>query len=221
MANTESFTLISPVARASFVQLVKPKANISQPGSAPKFSLNLIFDPEDAQIIYAAIMDVATRAFGADAAGMIAREAIKQPLKDGSKPNKKTGLIDPTTNGKYFITAKSNEDRQPICFAQDGGTVLNPSAIYSGCYVRAELNFFSFTMPTASGVSVGANFIQFVKDGEKLAGAPPTVAEGKTKFGAAPGYTGPAAGAGGTAGGLPNFGMGGATAPIGSLGLPS
>lgn len=214
MVERASSVLITPVVRASYVNLAKAKASMGSKDE--KFSLNLIFEPEDAAAVYAEILKVAKAQFGDQAEALFASGGLSQPLKDGSKPNKKTLVVDPTTVGKWVISAKAAADKQPVCVASDGVTALNPAGIYSGCYVRAQISIYTFSMPENQGVAVGVNYVQFVKDGEKLGGGAPTLNEAKSIFGVAPGAA-PAA--------LPNHGFatpGAAVAPTGSLpGLPT
>lgn len=221
MVERASTTFITPVVRASYAQLVTPKASAGSKDE--KFSINLIFEPADASALYAEIVRIATEQFGANAAAMLQSGGLADPMKNGSTPNKKTLVVDPNTAGKYFVTAKAAKDKQPVCIGPDGSTAINPSTIYSGCYVRAQISIYSYKVEVNEGVAIGINYVQFVRDGERLGGGAPSLAEAKNMFGAVPGAGATAApnlGFGGLPGGAPAGVLPGA--PVGSLpGLPA
>ena len=70
----------------------------------------------------------------------------------------------------YIITAKANENRPPLVVDKNLQRILDQTAVYSGCYVRANINFYAYNSNGNKGVACGLNGIQFVRDGEPLGG---------------------------------------------------
>lgn len=48
--------------------------------------------------------------------------------------------------------------------------ITDPLAIYSGCYIRAAVNFYPFNANGNRGIACGLQNIQFWEDGEPLNG---------------------------------------------------
>ena len=46
--------------------------------------------------------------------------------------------------------------------------IENSSEIYSGCYIRASLNFYPYSNQQICGVGCGINNIQKISDGELI-----------------------------------------------------
>lgn len=76
----------------------------------------------------------------------------------------------------YIITAKANENRPPLVVDKNLQRILDQTAVYSGCYVRANINFYAYNSNGNKGVACGLNGIQFVRDGEPLGGVQITAA---------------------------------------------
>ena len=89
---------------------------------------------------------------------------LKLPLRDGDidRPD------DPNYADCYFVNANSKEkpglvDRRRI-------PITDPLELYSGCYVRASINFFAFNTNGNKGVAAGLGNIQKWAEGEPLNG---------------------------------------------------
>lgn len=76
----------------------------------------------------------------------------------------------------YIITAKANENRPPLVVDKNLQRILDQTAVYSGCYVRANINFYAYNSNGNKGVACGLNGIQFARDGEPLGGVQITAA---------------------------------------------
>ncbi|MFR5069176.1 MAG: ssDNA-binding protein [Eubacteriales bacterium] len=46
--------------------------------------------------------------------------------------------------------------------------IINPNSLYSGCYGRADINFFAYNAAGKKGVGCGLNNLQKLEDGEPL-----------------------------------------------------
>lgn len=154
--------------------------------------------------VAAECMKIAVEHWGDKAVDMIKNEIIKNPFKDGDTKdglNQKTGERNPGYAGHKFIRASAGKDRPPQCFGNllgaDGKLVklVDPAALYPGCYVHAVLNAFTWENDLGGrGISFGINMVQFAKDGERI---------------------------GGTGGGDPNSFFGGVQAPAASASKPA
>ena len=82
------------------------------------------------------------------------------------------------------ITASAKQ--QPVIVGLDMQNILNPADVYSGCYIRANINFFAYNSNGNKGVGCGLNAVQKVGDGEPLGGR----VSAEEAFGGANAYTG-------------------------------
>lgn len=87
---------------------------------------------------------------------------IKTPLRDGDieKPNNKF------YENHYFINASSKF--KPGVVDRNLNNISNSSEIYAGCYIRASLNFYSYSNNGICGVGCGINNVQKISDGELI-----------------------------------------------------
>lgn len=72
--------------------------------------------------------------------------------------------------GASFFNA-SNVKKQPGVVGPDGKPLMEPSRLYSGCYVNLDVNFFPYNHPKGGkGIGAGFNNIMLVKEGDRLDG---------------------------------------------------
>jgi len=155
--------VITGKCRASFVHVFEPQ---SVNGSEPKYSISLIIpksDTETLNSIRAAIEEAKQNGATSKWGGKIPPN-LKMPLRDGDvdRPD------DDAYANAYFINANSNE--KPGIVDRKRIPITDPLAIYSGCYVRASINFYPFNSNGNKGISAGLANIQFWCDGEPLNG---------------------------------------------------
>jgi len=155
--------VITGKCRASFVHVFEPQ---SVNGSEPKYSISLIIpksDTETLNSIRAAIEEAKQNGATSKWGGKIPPN-LKMPLRDGDvdRPD------DDAYANAYFINANSNE--KPGIVDRKRIPITDPLAIYSGCYVRASINFYAFNSNGNKGISAGLANIQFWCDGEPLNG---------------------------------------------------
>lgn len=91
------------------------------------------------------------------------KAAIKLPLRDGDIERD-----DEAYKGHYFINANSTTPPQIV--DQNVQPILDQSQVYSGCYARVSINFYAFNSNGNKGIAAGLGNLQFVRDGEPLAG---------------------------------------------------
>ena len=157
-----STKVITGKVRASFVHVFEPQ---SVNGSEPKYSCSFIIPKSDTKTIAAikAAIEQAKQDGVAKFGGKIPPN-MKLPLRDGDidRPD------DPNYADCYFVNANSKErpglvDRRRI-------PITDPLELYSGCYVRASINFYAFNTNGNKGVAAGLGNIQKWAEGEPLNG---------------------------------------------------
>ena len=157
-----STKVITGKVRASFVHVFEPQ---SVNGSEPKYSCSFIIPKSDTETVAAikAAIEQAKQDGIAKFGGKIPPN-LKLPLRDGDidRPD------DPNYADCYFVNANSKEkpglvDRRRI-------PITDPLELYSGCYVRASINFFAFNTNGNKGVAAGLGNIQKWAEGEPLTG---------------------------------------------------
>ena len=79
-------------------------------------------------------------------------------LRDGDEeyPDK------PEYEGMMFIAAKS--DRRPEIVDANRDEIMSDDEFYSGCWGRASVNFYPYTVETNKGVACGLGNLQKTKD---------------------------------------------------------
>lgn len=88
---------------------------------------------------------------------------LKLPLRDGDEERSD----DPAFEDHYFINA--NSMRQPSIVDRSLNPIMSRDEFYSGCYGRASINFYAFSV-SSKGIAAGLNNLQKLEDGEMLAG---------------------------------------------------
>ena len=154
--------VITGKVRASFVHIFEPQ---SINGSEPKYSISLIIPKSDAETISkikAAIEEAKQN--GVPKWGGKIPPNLKTPLRDGDidRPD------DAAYADSYYINATSRE--KPGVVDRKRIPITDPLAIYSGCYVRASVNFYPFNASGNRGIAAGLANVQFWGDGEPLNG---------------------------------------------------
>lgn len=155
------------LVRLSYAKIWKPEAVSDADGAEKKYSTAVLIDKADEatlEKINAAVeqakQDGKTKKWG----GKIPAK-LKLPLRDGDdeKP-------DMTEYADHFFLNASNKDK-PVIIDRFKEPITDESKVYSGCYARVMLNFYPFDANGNRGVGVSLEAIQFVKDGERLAGS--------------------------------------------------
>jgi hypothetical protein len=152
--------------RATYVNIFTPrKANEK---AEPKYSVTLLIPKNDAMTlntIYAEIektkQENVQKVFG----GAIPPN-MKTCLHDGDGYRPSGELFGRECAGCIVVTASAKQ--QPAIVDINLQPILDPNAVYSGCYVRASINFFAFNSNGNKGIGCGLNAIQKIEEGEHL-----------------------------------------------------
>ena len=157
-----STKVITGKVRASFVHVFEPQ---SVNGSEPKYSCSFIIPKSDQETINAikAAIEQAKQDGIAKFGGKVPPNP-KMPLRDGDidRPD------DPNYADCFFVNANSKE--KPGLVDRRRVPITDPLELYSGCYVRASINFYAFTTTGNRGIAAGLGNVQKWADGEPLNG---------------------------------------------------
>lgn len=171
--------VVTNKARFSYLHAFEPRANN---GGEPKYSVTLLIPKSDSatkQAIDAAIQQTLQEGLTSVFAGqMPARPAIPLYDGDGVRPNGEA--FGEEAKGHWVLTASSKQ--QPGIVDANLQPIINSNALYSGCYGRADINFFAYNQAGKKGVGCGLNNLQKLEDGEPLSGRK----SAQEVFGAAP-----------------------------------
>ena len=159
--------VVTGKVRFSYLNAFEPRSNN---GGEPKYSVTLLIPKTDVatkQAIDAAIQQTLQDGMISVFAGqMPARPAI--PLYDGDGVRPSGEEFGEEAKGHWVITASSKQ--QPGMVDASLQPIINPNALYSGCYGRADINFFAYNAAGKKGVGCGLNNLQKLEDGEPLSG---------------------------------------------------
>ena len=154
--------------RASYVHIFQPR--VPDNGGEPKYSVTLLIPKTDVATInsiYAEIerakQEGAQKAFN----GSIPPQC-KIPLYDGDGYRPSGEAFGEECKGCMVITASAKQ--QPVVVGLDMQNILNPADVYSGCYIRANINFFAYNSNGNKGIGCGLNAVQKIEDGDPLGG---------------------------------------------------
>lgn len=152
--------------RASFVHIFQP--SIPQNGGDPKYSITLLIPKGDMATlngIYAEIEKAKQE--GVQKFGGSIPPACRVPIYDGDGVRPASGEpFGEECRGHMVMTASAK--LQPSIVGLDMQNILNPADVYSGCYVRANINFFAYNTNGNKGIGCGLNAVQKIADGEPL-----------------------------------------------------
>lgn len=168
MANKET-SIITGVVRLSYVHIFEKYA--FEDGE-PKYSVCLLIPKKDKDTIkkikaaISAAINESLSSFGAkDEAAARKLKKFWIPLRDGDEEKED----DPNYEGFYFVNA-STKTRRPGIVDAKLKPILDSEEVYSGCWGRADINFYGFSVSGNKGIACGLNNVQKIKDDEPLAG---------------------------------------------------
>jgi len=92
--------------------------------------------------------------------------SFKSPLRDGD--TERDLAKNPEYKGHYFINCNSGQKPDVVDTALN--PILDKSEVYSGCFGRASVNFYPFSVDGNKGIAAGLNNVQKLGDGERLGG---------------------------------------------------
>lgn len=157
--NTETKVSTSELVRFSYVNLENPKC---APGSTElKYGMSVIIpksNKKTLKLIEAAIE--AAIEVGKEKHGK-SFKAKKLPLRDGDEERE-----DAAYANSFFLNA--NSKNRPGMVDKKVQPIFDLKEIKSGDWGNVSLNFYPFNVNGNSGIAVGLNHVQKVKDGEPL-----------------------------------------------------
>lgn len=152
--------------RASYVHVFQPR--VPENGGEPKYSVTLLIPKTDAATLNALYADI-ERAKQEGAQKVFSGTvppACKIPIYDGDGYRPSGEAFGEECRGCMVMTASAKQ--QPVVVGVDMQNILNPADLYSGCYIRANVNFFAYNSNGNKGVGCGLNAVQKIADGEPL-----------------------------------------------------
>lgn len=161
-----STKVVTGKVRFSYVNIFKSRA--FQADQDAKFSICLLIPKEDKATlkkIKAAIDEAIQEGISSKWNGKKPAN-VKLPLRDGDEERADEA---PEYEGMMFLNANSTQ--KPGIVDKDLNDILDPDEVYSGCWGRASINFYPFSVNGNKGVGVGLNNVQKLKDGEHLGAA--------------------------------------------------
>lgn len=160
-----STKVVTGKIRFCYAHVFEPSA--VNEGDDPKYSVCLLIPKEDEATLkkienaVKAAIELGKSKL-ADKNGRVP-SSIKLPLRDGDDERGD----DPAFAGCYFINA--NSTRKPSIVDKDLNPIMSKDEFYSGCYGRASINFYAYSVQS-KGIAAGLNNLQKLADGEPLAG---------------------------------------------------
>ncbi len=176
--NNDSATIVTGRrTRLSYANLFEPRGF---DGKDPQYSVSLIISKDDKytlNLIRNAIKvayDNGAHTLRGNGRVTPSMNEINLPLNDGDKkrPN------DPAYANAYYINAKNKQ--KPKLYDVDDTECLDRSVIYSGCYAKCKVSFYTYNQKGNKGIACSLHGVQKVADGEPLGGNVTTVDDFKT-----------------------------------------
>ena len=161
-----STKVVTGKVRFSYVNIFKSRA--FQADQDAKFSICLLIPKEDKATlkkIKAAIDEAIQEGISSKWNGKKPAN-VKLPLRDGDEERADEA---PEYEGMMFLNANSTQ--KPGIVDKDLNEILDPDEVYSGCWGRASINFYPFSVNGNKGIGVGLNNVQKLKDGVHLGAA--------------------------------------------------
>ena len=161
-----STKVVTGKVRFSYVNIFKSRA--FQADQDAKFSICLLIPKEDKATlkkIKAAIDEAIQEGISSKWNGKKPAN-VKLPLRDGDEERADEA---PEYEGMMFLNANSTQ--KPGIVDKDLNEILDPDEVSSGCWGRASINFYPFSVNGNKGIGVGLNNVQKLKDGEHLGAA--------------------------------------------------
>ena len=163
--------MITSLVRFSYLNAFEAKAN---PSGDLKFSASILIPKKDKAGIKAiqdAINIAVQKGIDNNKFTKAQISGLRLPLRDGD-----IEFEQGTRGAEYqdcFFLNSSSTNKPGVVKAQTGGPpvpLFDPEDFYSGCYGRADINFFPYNQAGNRGIGVGLNNLMMVKEGERLDG---------------------------------------------------
>lgn len=156
--------VVTGVVMLSYAHVYEPhKANDNDEA---KYSASIIIPKSDTETIAKIKRAIAAATEDGKTSKWKGRipSGLHNPLRDGDEDRPE----DESYKDSYFFNCSSKQQPQMVDLQRQD--LIEPGALYSGCYVRVSVNFFPYDNSGSKGIAVGLNAIQKVKDGTPLGG---------------------------------------------------
>jgi hypothetical protein len=174
-----STPIMTPNFRASYVKLLKAEKN--NLNGKMEYSVVALFPKEaDLAQLKKAALDACVKKWGADKNKwpqknpVTGQGGVRSPFRDQAergKVSEETGqLVLPPgyVAGAIFINLKS--EQKPGVVDENVQDIIDPSKLYSGCWLRATVNAYAYENKGNAGVAFGLNNVQKMRDDEPIGG---------------------------------------------------
>ena len=164
----ESSNFTTGKVRLSYANIFHPAA-AEKPGKKAKYKCMLIIQKSDSHTVdgIKKLINAHIEAAKKTNGGKLPN-GFKKGLRDGDLERED----DENLKDCYFLNCSTT--RAPGIVDKNGFPITDETAVYSGCYVRANINVYSFNVKedgvNSQGVGFGLNHIQFWSNGEPLGG---------------------------------------------------
>lgn len=160
--------MITGQFRASYAHVFNPHG---MNGADPKYSITMLIPKTDVttiNTIYAEIEKVKQEAMSSTFGGVVP-PMLTIPFYDGDGVMPSTGMPF-SEECKGHMVLRSSSKQQPSVVDLNLQPIINPTQFYSGCYARADVNFYAYVQTGKKGIACGLNNLQKLADGEPLSG---------------------------------------------------
>lgn len=185
MNNTTITVGEARLSYCNLFQAVRPKNN---PGADPKFSVTVLIPKSNTAA--KAALDAAINA--AIEAGVSSKWNGQRPpmpsipVHDGDGVRPSDGMpFGEECKGHWVFTASAAQTRPPFVVDNNVQRIIDPTAVYSGCYGNVNVSFFAYNAAGKKGIGCGLNGVQKLRDGEPL-GSSITAEQAFSAVGGAP-----------------------------------
>lgn len=172
MYQNDPLKVLTGEVRLSYVHLVTPYANPSQPNAKPKYSATLLIPKTDTAT--KADIEAAMQAAIAEAVNKkwrgVRPPVVKLPLWDGDGVRQNGMPFGDECKGHWVMTASSENNKPQVVGMDNINTELAPQDIYSGMYARVTIRFFGYDNSGNRGIGCGLGNVMKTRDGEPLSG---------------------------------------------------
>lgn len=159
--------MITCEVRFSYLNAFEPKET---PSGDLKYSVSLLIPKEDEKgvaEIKAAINAAVQKGLDDNKFKKAHVPSLRLPLRDGDQEHD-DGNRGAEYKGCWFVNASSKN--KPGIVDSQAKPLFDPDTFYSGCYGRADINFFPYNQAGNRGIGAGLNNLMMTREGERLDG---------------------------------------------------
>ncbi|MBD5456336.1 MAG: DUF2815 family protein [Lachnospiraceae bacterium] len=151
--------------RASYVNIFQPR--VPENGGDPKYSVTLLIPKTDTVTLNSIFAEIEkAKQEGVQKFNGNIPPMCKIPIYDGDGYRPSGEAFGEECRGHMVMTASAKN--QPVVVDLSMQNIINPADVYSGCYIRASINFFAYNSNGNKGIGCGLNAVQKIEDGEPL-----------------------------------------------------